>query len=370
MIKPMRALTKYYSHHLLLALAMTIATLLFFSMLSPFFESIALAAIFGLGIYAFLERVCLKLYSRPQAPPFKFIIGFYIFFLGTFGLFVSTSLLKLYDFLVGEKKEATAVTMNSLITSANLKFSAVKPYIDSWLKTFNIRGTSYEDALQNMPGEIFSASAAAVSLLPHFTIQAIVFVVMLNFFLVSHKSIYRFVAGIGIFSEDDMENLANIMKTSSYESLTTNAIVGILQASLVTLGAALCGFNEWMLIFFITFIVSFIPVVGGSSIAFVLALSGFVTDNTSIGLAMIVVGCITGVSDNIFRSYLVSNSKDKGNPMLIFVAIIGAVYIFGFSGLFIGPFVLHMCLHLLPYVFPSMWNKTPNFRAEPKKIVV
>jgi predicted PurR-regulated permease PerM len=190
----------------------------------------------------------------------------------------------------------------------------------------------------------------------------VVFAAMMLFFFFSHRAIYRLALRVRPFSTEDVDRLCKILKRSSYESIMANAIVGVLQATIVTAGAAIFGFSEWSLVFSITFVFAFIPVVGGSSVAFLIALLCLVTGNTAGTIGMLVVGCITGVSDNILRSYLLS-SEQQTSSLLCFVSIIGAVSIFGFSGLFIGPFVINMAAQLMPHLLPKSGSKAAAQRA-------
>lgn len=345
--------SRYYSQHLLLTLVAVAAALLFISMLSPFLEAICLAAIFSLGIYTLIEKLRRRVLGKTDSPPLPLLLGSFAILFSIIGTLFAVTLLSFYNTFLGENKEATRQTLQQITIYGTEKLNAMRPYFDQWLRIFGLKDNSFSSTLSSLPSTVFGAAGAFVANIPQFVIQSIVFATMMLFFFFSHKTLYRFALRFKTFASEDVNRLTQILKRSSYESIMTNAIVGVLQATIVTIGAAFVGFSEWSPIFSVTFIFAFIPVIGGSSFAFLLALLALVTNNIPGGITMFGVGCVTGISDNVLRSYLMAQSEKQTSSLLCFVSIIGAVYVFGFSGLFIGPFVINMCMQLIPLVLPK-----------------
>jgi len=345
-------LFKYYSQHILLTVVAAAILILFLSMLSPFLEAICLAAIFSLGIYTLLEKVRHR-YHMNGPPPLKLLISTLALLFVFIGSLFAVSILKLYSNFLGDHKDQTRAALQRFGEFGSSKADQFKPYLDSWLKVFGVHGVSYNTALESLPTKVFGAAAAFIAMVPDFILQSVVFLAMMLFFFISHRALYRFALRIKIFSAEDVARVTQIMKRSSYDSIMTNAMVGALQATILTVGSAIAGFSEWSLVFSVTFIFSFLPVIGGSSVAFLLAAVAFVANHYFGAGVMLVVGCVSGISDNILRSYLMSQSEQQTSSLLCFVSIIGAVYVFGFSGLFIGPFVITMASELMPDIFPK-----------------
>ena len=70
-------------------------------------------------------------------------------------------------------------------------------------------------------------------------------------------------------------------------------------------------------------------------------------------VAMVIIGCATEVADNFLLFYLMFHSENETSALLCFVVTIGAVYVFEFSGLFIWPFILSMCVQLITPMLPK-----------------
>lgn len=138
----------------------------------------------------------------------------------------------------------------------------------------------------------------------------------------------------------------DIVETASFTSVVSTATIGFIQATIVTIACHALGFSEWGLIFFGCFILSFFPVLGPATIPFGLALSSFLEGDTARGLWLAGLATFAGTIDNLLRPLFVSAEHDI-NPLLSFVAMVGAISIFGVAGLLLGPFLVTVSALLL-----------------------
>jgi len=155
-------------------------------------------------------------------------------------------------------------------------------------------------------------------------------------------------------SWDKGKELIGVVDQCAREIFLTNIITGFIQAIIVSVGASALGNENFFVLFVITFILSFVPVVGAAPVAVVLALFSFMEDNVFAGSALMFIALIAGVSDNIIRPYLISSGSIKIHPFINFMSILGGVIMFGFAGLFIGPFIVGVCFGALPLVFSDL----------------
>lgn len=121
-------------------------------------------------------------------------------------------------------------------------------------------------------------------------------------------------------------------------SLGSVILTSLLQASVVTIGAAIVGIPSLFLIFLVTFICSMIPVVGAASVPLVLAIFQLVNGEVSDVVILAITAAIAGTADNVLKAYLFSRAA-KTNPLISLMALIGGIALFGFPGLFIAPVV-------------------------------
>jgi predicted PurR-regulated permease PerM len=189
--------------------------------------------------------------------------------------------------------------------------------------------------------------SAALMNLPVLFLEMMVFGLFLYVFLAYPIPIRRSAFRLNIFRPQDLKRAIRIMKESSYNSLVSNFLVGLLQASIITVGARFAGYNESVLIFSGVFAVSYIPFVGSAPLGYLLAVLSFVTGSTGEGFLMLGVATFAGIIDNIVRPFLVSNGGTEVHPVLSFASIIGSIGVFGLKGLFLGPVILTATIALL-----------------------
>lgn len=141
-----------------------------------------------------------------------------------------------------------------------------------------------------------------------------------------------------------------MFKVCCREIFFSNLITGVLQASIVSIGALIFGVGDFFLVFFITFVFSFIPVIGAAPVAVLIGAICLLEARVGAGLSMMVVEGVAGLSDNIIRPVLGSLGELKAHPLIGFLAVIGGVISFGLPGLFIGPLVVSLSFGALPII--------------------
>lgn len=135
-------------------------------------------------------------------------------------------------------------------------------------------------------------------------------------------------------------------ETASYTSVISTAAIGFIQASLVSVACLALGIPEWGLIFFTCFILSFFPMLGAATVPFVVAVFSFVNGDTTTGFILVALSVFVGSIDNVLRIWLMSSENDV-SQVISFVGLIGAITLFGFPGLLIGPFLISLASALL-----------------------
>ena len=152
-------------------------------------------------------------------------------------------------------------------------------------------------------------------------------------------------------NQDSREKVLLMLEQCSKDIFVTNIITGFLQALIVSLGCAIFQTGDFFVIFVLTFLLSFIPVAGAAPVAVLMAILNLMEMNYIGGVGLLIVAIVAGVSDNLIRPYLVSRGSIKIHPFVNFLSIIGGVLMFGFAGLFIGPFTAGVCFGAIPIIF-------------------
>ncbi len=121
-------------------------------------------------------------------------------------------------------------------------------------------------------------------------------------------------------------------------SLGSVLLTGLLQATLVTIGARVCSLGNYFLIFAATFILSMIPFAGGGLLPFVLAVISIIQGDAASGTILLVTAGVAVVSENFLKAFLFSKAAAT-NPLISMISLIGGVTLMGFAGLFIAPVI-------------------------------
>lgn len=312
--------------------------------LLPFWGAIAVAAVFAFGLTDPIEKVSKKLGNRRKLTSFLLVAVMTILLLFPAALLS----MRAYEFIAssGGKEEASGALSGKTMQQMENFYKKV----EGWAVKYGVSAKVFEnggDARESLRSFASNAISKGVSIftnmmasLPELVVTLIVFGLCLYGFLAHPRSIKRFAFRLNLFKPDDLKRSINIFKSSSYESLVTNFIVGALQASIITLGAGILGITEYVLVFSIVFMVSFIPFIGAAPVGYALALIFLVDQGATPAIIMAVIATLTGVVDNIARSYLVANGGNEVSPILSFAAILGAIGVLGLKGIFLGPVIL------------------------------
>lgn len=318
--------------------------------LYPFWGTIALSAIFSFGLKQPLMKLKKHLHLGRRFTVFLAVV----LLICSLILPVTFLGLRLVQIAAGQKaKGSGSIFSEQTSTQLSNAYTRVESIVADYGRKFNLYDST-ADARAAIQENLTTLGKGALAMftsvllgIPELVVGLIIFALFFYFFLAKGGGLGHGLVRLGIVPAGDLEPLVKTFQKSCYDTLVTNLLLGAIQATIVAIGARICGFKEMAVIFTITFFLSFIPIIGASPVAFLLALVSFLTGNTGAGIGLVVVGLIAGSIDNITRPFLISGGESEGHPVLSFAAIIGAISIFGLKGLFVGPVILTTTFALL-----------------------
>lgn len=173
-------------------------------------------------------------------------------------------------------------------------------------------------------------------------------------FLKFSTSIRHFFQELFAFDDERMDELVATYINDSRQVYISNLVTGGVQALCVATGSAATGTADFFLIFFVTLVLAFIPVIGAAPVAFGVAAVAFLSDNTSGAIIMVVVGAFSGVIDNFLRPWLASFGESRIPPIAAFICVLGGAILLGFPGLFLGLLLGSIAYDTLPFFWEVM----------------
>jgi predicted PurR-regulated permease PerM len=194
-----------------------------------------------------------------------------------------------------------------------------------------------------------------ITALPQIFLFSVVLVLATFVFLIGAEHFQKFFQRIFRMKDLQRERYVQIFQSCAQQVFLSNVLTGFLQSVVVTLGALLSGYPELFLIFFITFVTSFIPILGAGPVALVLSVAGFLNQDYSAGIIMLITSAVAGSSDNLLRPYLATLGEVKVPVFLSFLSVLGGVLVLGLPGLFVGPLVISWAWGLLPVIYRDLF---------------
>lgn len=136
-------------------------------------------------------------------------------------------------------------------------------------------------------------------------------------------------------------------------------LTALLQGALATVGYLVCGVPQALVLGLVTVIASLIPSVGSglvwAPVTAGLALSG----RPGAAIAMLAIGCVVSVVDNLVRPLLAQYGELRMNGLLLFIAMLGGIAVFGASGLLLGPLLVRLAVEGLTMLRESQPESFP-----------
>ena len=174
--------------------------------------------------------------------------------------------------------------------------------------------------------------------IPGFALELAVVVVSIFFFLIDGRKLVRFLRMQSFFSPDQTTRLFDTLEKTCRSVVLAALAVGVGQSTVFTVACLIAGVSNALLIGFLCFISSFVPVVGVAPVTLGVALYQLVSGHVAAGAGLLVAAGIAMTLDNIIRPWFLRGAVNL-HPLLAFVAAFGGLSTMGFAGIFFGPVI-------------------------------
>jgi predicted PurR-regulated permease PerM len=201
--------------------------------------------------------------------------------------------------------------------------------------------------------KLFGFLTSIVTQLPWFLFQFLVFCVVLYFLLLNREFFKTWLLDLKVLTGQQVQKLSGLFEETCYLVLVSSVLVSTVQAIIVSFACLIAGYNDFLIIFMISFFMSFIPVVGSAPVSLSLIVYSLFQQQYAAAIVLIVAASIASVADNIIRAVILSKKEDSAHPMISLLSLIGAISLFGFVGLFLGPIVTELAFKISKIIFYS-----------------
>lgn len=191
----------------------------------------------------------------------------------------------------------------------------------------------------------------ALTQLPNMLMALTVLVFTMFFLLLDGQKLVSFLRRHSVFGPLQTERLIGSFGTMCRSVILATVVSGSVQAVIFTLACLIVGSSSVALIALLTFLGSFIPLVGSAIVTVPVAVFAFMNGETGDGIVLVIAAAIVAVVDNFIRPLVLKGSGNL-HPLVAFMSAFGGLKVFGISGVFLGPIVAGMfmvTLHILTH---------------------
>ena len=190
-------------------------------------------------------------------------------------------------------------------------------------------------ATTSVKGFIFEGAQSFIKNAPEIFLSIFIFLLTFAVVLVSGQKIWLIASQLLNLSSRQREKFHEFERICA-RTLGALVIVGAGQAAVITVGAAIAGYPSYLLLFIGTFLFSFVPLLGATSIPCALAFVSFANESGNNALVLLATAIVSVSVENILRIWLFSKNA-RTNGIVSFISLMGALSLIGIAGLVIAP---------------------------------
>lgn len=352
---------KNLSLKIYLALTLSlIIVLLFLYILKPFFMVLFWAAILAFYLHPFFQKINVFLKNHRSISALITLFVFILFILIPLSLFFVLFYTQVQNLISNFN---LSILDKAFFIFSKLKekilFSYIYPYIEPTLE--NIKNqlpqyvTNLMQYLVQSLGNIFVATLGSV--------LKIVFTLFTLYYFLSDgdkiiNAIKELIPAEASSKENFIKKISEILKAILYGSILTSIAQGLIALVIYLILAV----PQPFLFAFLTMLASYMPFLGTALIWIPLSLYLLITGSYIKALLLFIFCALTVAQiDNILKPFLISG-KTKIHNLLMFFSVLGGMYRFGITGLFLGPIILGLFLSVIE-IYKAREN-SQNFTKE------
>ncbi|QDK45750.1 AI-2E family transporter [Bdellovibrio sp. ZAP7] len=340
------------------ALLITLSALFLYINL-PFLVPLILAGIFAMGLINFVNRMA----AKTRAPRWLSVLGIVLVGLALIWIPISLALYRIGVHLSAPQEFQSSPIMTQLKGLQESGLNLLKQATE-WTGYDLVKPA--QGMMTNVFGKVgnwaLAYSSDVVAQLPGILFNFFIFVLFLYFLLLKAAQIKEFVIRYSIVDDNLTESLIKLAKDSCSVTLFSTFVIGLIQAFFIGIGGLIFGEGDFWLVVTVTFVVSFIPIIGAAPVGYLLSALAFIGGRTGSGIGMAVIATIAGTIDNVLKPFFVGNLGDqKISPLVGFTCVIGAIVMFGISGLLLGPVIMNLAYGAIPLLLKHLKHNGSTF---------
>jgi predicted PurR-regulated permease PerM len=203
------------------------------------------------------------------------------------------------------------------------------------------------NTIGRLSNEVFSSITSLLSNVASFIISFFMFLFITYYLLKDAPKIKKAITQITPIAHNQEDVLINKIVEAVNGVVKGSFLVALSQGLIATIGFYIFGVPEPLLWGAFTVIVALVPTVGTAISIVPAVIYLIVTGHSGQAIGMTIWGVLAvGLIDNFLGPKLIGGSA-KLHPVLVLIAIIGGIQLFGILGFLIGPIIMAIFMAML-----------------------
>lgn len=227
---------------------------------------------------------------------------------------------------------------------------AFQQYLTNLEQTFhidiNLRAIA-ANAVKQFAYYVYQYSPGVLAQTLGFFAYAFIMLIVVFFLFVEASGLYQEFIRLSPLEDKHERTLAQEMKDMIYAVIYGSFITALVQAILAGAAFYFLNIQGYLVWGSLTFLFSFIPILGAGSVWVPAAIILFLTGHTKSAIILTIYGAfVISMVDNFLKPLLM-RGKNKIHPLLLFLSIIGGLALVGPIGILLGPITIAVFLAAL-----------------------
>lgn len=336
--------TKYGMVKLGLSLTLAIG---FLYLLSPFVAPILLSLIFAFALEPTIARVSDKKIARLRYTCLALVV--------TGLIVVSAPLAFLSFFSYSEIHQISGAGIDqSRIYQAFLHLrESLIASLENWSTQFKLQlmfrsATVVDQGINLLSAYLANELPKLVAGLPGLALSFLVFNMMLFLCLFRARSIKAIYLKTHALRHSELNYLIYSLQTSCRAALIATVLTGFMHAILFTSGSWIFAVGQPVLVFPVTFICSFLPLIGTLPVTLLLVADAMIVHNYGGAVGILAFAFLSSMIDYWMRVHFMVDESKRIHPALSLIGLVGAIIHFGFAGVLFGPLEISLAAMIIP----------------------
>ena len=222
--------------------------------------------------------------------------------------------------------------------------------------------------VNDLPHQALSLSKNVGKSVGNFSITMLIMMFSMFFFYVDGHYLAQLALKAIPIKKEYIKTLTKKFKDIIQNLVMGYILVALLQAVVAFIIFTIFGIKGSLVLSVLIFMLVFIPIVGATLIYIPIGIIMILGGRIAAGIIFLLVSIvfISGI-DNILRPFFLRD-RIQLHPLIIFFAILGGLYVFGFNGFILGPVLVILFLTVLDmFLTEHKMDKPENNKNDPSQ---